>query len=346
MRLLIAAIILPMLAVGATAQDAPVVPPQVQAMFPLGEEACYAASFSASDMKKGQKLTAFQMYRLFDPDPLQEAVQFTRDEAIVFDRSGQNGNWVDIAARFSDNPFLYSQTVSCYHNPEDGKVYCGADCDGGNFAATLKGSGIVADFSAGSGLSLNQSCGDPDDTGSNRWMTPREAGGRFTLSRSALDDCKAVDAQVKPAFVKDLPSLRQRIDQNGWRCMARRYDKAHLAKHSRQKVTAMTLAIDGPVKVDREAGSYPYTHVDVTLSFETRKGEVHERRVSCAAEAYQFRCDGGFRLRRSKGDSLLLLAGEGGEQAGVKPTMLDVPMDSDDRTFRLDLAAAADCRAD
>ena len=64
----------------ALAQDGTVVHPKVQAMFPLGEEVCYSASFKRQDMKAGQKLTAIQMYRLFDPNPLKEAVEFTREE--------------------------------------------------------------------------------------------------------------------------------------------------------------------------------------------------------------------------------------------------------------------------
>ncbi len=333
------------LASAAHAQDAPTVPPQVTAMFPLGEEVCYSAAFKPSDMKKGQKLTAIQMYRLFDPDPLKESVEFTRQEAIAFDLSGTNGNWTDLTARFSDKPILYAQRLECSYSEDSDRVSCGVECDGGGFAAALKGQDIEAHFGKdSSGLALNESCGDPDDTGSGRRMTPVEAGGSFTFKKANIDECRSLDAQVKPAFVKGLPPLRQRIDDDGWRCLARVYDKAHLAKHPKQNVTAMALTIAGPVTVDREAGSHPYAHVDVLLSFKTRKGKTHARGVSCAADGYQLHCDGGFRLRRTAGNSLMLLAGDGEE--GIRPTMLDVPMAADDRVFRLDVSPGAACKAD
>ena len=329
----------------ALAQDGTVVHPKVQAMFPLGEEVCYSASFKRQDMKAGQKLTAIQMYRLFDPNPLKEAVEFTREEAIAFDRSGTNGNWADIAARFSDKPFLYSQTLNCSYSEESGRVFCGVECDGGSFVATLKGQDIEAHFSkdSGGGLALNESCGDPDDSGNGRWMTPTEAGGSFTFKKVKTEECRAVGAQVKPAFVKDLAPLRQRIATLGWRCLNRSYDKAHLAKHPKQKVTNISVAIGGPARADQPSlDEYSSTLLDVTLSFRLRNGDVKSRAVQCRAFEYEFSCDGGFRLRRRDGASALLVAGEYTE-AGKAPTMLDTKLGGDDALFRLDAETHDDC---
>ena len=64
----------------AMAQDGPVVPPEVQAIFPPSEDYCYAAHIAAKDMKPKQKLTDFYLYRLFNPDPALEEIELTREE--------------------------------------------------------------------------------------------------------------------------------------------------------------------------------------------------------------------------------------------------------------------------
>ena len=157
------------------------------------------------------------------------------------------------------------------------------------------------------------------------------------------EECRAVGAQVKPAFVKDLAPLRQRIATLGWRCLNRSYDKAHLAKHPKQKVTNISVAIGGPARADRPSlDEYPSTLLDVTLSFRLRNGDVKSRAVQCRAFEYEFSCDGGFRLRRRDGASALLVAGEYTE-AGKAPTMLDTKLGGDDALFRLDAETHDDC---
>lgn len=331
---------------GAGAQDATGLAPELQALFPQGEEACYLASIDAGAMKPGQKLTEMHLYRLFDPDPLTEAVKFSRDEMAAFDRTGMMGSWADIAARFSDAPQLYSQTVSCSFYEDSKVVRCGVECDGGSFTVMPSASGIDAIFGEESGgLSLNQSCGEPNDETGGRWMTPEEAGGTVALERTDLVSCRQVASVMKPEFVGNLPPIRQRIDRDGWRCMKRTYDAAHLAKNPQQKVKSMALSILGRVKVTRDADSFPETQVNAVLSFRMLNGNFRERAVTCTASDYEFNCEGGFRLRRTAGNSLMVLAGEGWEDADTRPLVLDVPMGAGDRVFRLDRTQTSRCSA-
>ena len=347
MRLPMVAVFAAVLAMPAQAQDRPAVPPEVRAIFPPSEDYCYAyaAHTAAKDMKPKQKLTDFNLYRLYDPNPSLEEIELPRQEAIAYYRKPENANWTDVLARFSDKPFLYSQSVSCWVSSEDKhQVFCGVECDGGSFNVDTHSDGITARFDTGSGgLSLNQSCGEPDDAGIDRWMTAAEAGGKVVLEKQPASACSELDRKAHPAFAKDPVPLRERIATFGWRCLNRSYDKAHMAKHPKQKVTNISVAISGKARVDRpSAEEYPSTLLDVTLSFMLRNGEVKSRAVQCRAFQYEFSCDGGFRLRRRDGASALLVAGEYTE-TGKGTTMLDTKLGSDDAVFRLDAETHDDC---
>lgn len=327
------------------AQDAPAVAPEVEAMFPSSVDYCYAARMTAKDMKSKQKLTEFYLYRLYDPNPALEEIQPSRQQAIEYFSKLGSANWTDVLARFSDKPFLYSQSLSCSVSTEaNAQVNCGVECDGGYFKVNPEANGIRARFDTDSGgLSLNQSCGEPDDEGIDRWMTTAEAGGNVLLEKQPPSTCGELDRVAHPAFAKDPVPLRERIAALGWRCLSRSYDKAFLAKHPKQKVTDISVAISGQARVDRpSADDYPSTLLDVALSFRLRNGDVKSRTVQCRAFQYEFSCDGGFRLRRRDGASALLVAGEYSEP-GTAPTMLDTKLGSDDALFRLDAETHDDC---
>jgi hypothetical protein len=348
MRLKIAVTIAMLNAGGALAQDEPAIPPQVLEVFPMGEDRCYRTHFEPHDMKPKQKLTDFYLYRLFDPNPAKEEVELTRAEAIAFDMKGNNANWTDVIARFSDKPHLYSQSVTCnVYETDSGQMRCGVECDGGSFIANREGSGMqVAFASEYGGLSLNQSCGEPDDEGSGRWMTAEEAGSGFSLDKAPIAECQAVDRDAHPAFAEDPMPLRERVAVSGWRCLKRQYDKAHMAKHPRQAVTAMAVALRGAVTVDTSQEGYPQTSLDVRLSFKTRDGKLVSKDVQCGALEYEFVCEGNFRLRRRDDTSALLLAGEFEEEGDPLPRVLDTELGRDDKIFRLDASREADCRVD
>jgi hypothetical protein len=348
MRLCLAVALTAVFAGCALAQEGPVIPKPVLDMFPAGEDACYVGRFEPQAMKPKQKLTEFHLYRLFDPNPAKEAVEFTREQAIAFDRQGTNANWTSVLARFNDKPYRYSQTVTCSVWEEgSSKVNCGVDCDGGYFNAAPSGSGLTVSFpSESGGLALSQSCGEPDDEGNGRWMTAQDAGTGFLLERRPKAECMAEDRAAHPAFAEDPMPLRQRIAVSGWRCLKRIYDRAHLAKHPKQMVTAMAVALKGPVKVETSPGEYNYTSLDVALSFKLRNGKVITKDVTCGADEYQFTCDGGFRLRRRDGASAMLVAGTYSDQENAAPVMLDTQLGSDDTLFRLDASQESLCRTD
>ena len=295
-----------------------------------------------NDRKPKQTLSEFYLYRLYDPNPALEEVDPSRDEAIAYFSKPDSGTWTDVIARFSDTALSYTQSVSCWVS--DGKrVMCGVDCDGGSFHVDRREGGIAAGFDKdGGGLSLNQSCGDPDDESGDRWMTSADAGGVVELSKQPPAACLAADREARPAFAADPVPLRQRIAETGWRCLKRSYDKAHMAKHPNQKVTALSVAIRTVPRVDKPEGEYPSTLMDVTLSFRMRDGKVKTRDVECRASQYQFYCDGDFRLRRRDGKTAWLVAG-GYVDKDNPPAMLDTVLGSDDLLFRLDASTETDC---
>lgn len=321
------------------------VPGDVRTLFPVGTDACYAASTAATDKKPGQKLTEFYLYRSYEPNPALEEIDMTRDEAAAWFAKPQSGHWIDVLARFSDNPFTYTQSVSCWTRSDTKKVMCGVDCDGGSFNFTRRGTGIELGFEEDSGgLSLNQSCGEPDDDTASRWMTPEDAGKTITLSPQQASTCIALDRAAKPSFAADPVSLRERIATSGWRCLKRSYDKTHLAKHPKQRVTALAIAIKGPATLDRPKEDYPSTLLDVSLSYRLRDGSVKSKDVQCSASQYEFACET-FRLRRRDASTALLVAGEYTDTENP-PTMLETRLGTDDRLFRLDAGTETECRVE
>ena len=338
-----------LMAAPALAQEDNAIAPEVLALFPQGMESCYAAAIGKGSMKSGQSLTDLHLYRLFDPDPAKENVAFTREEAIAFDKRSGNGSWTDVVARFKGEKHPYTQVVTCsVWDSIPGKVTCGVECDGGFFTLAPKADGVLLEFPGDSGgLSLNASCGEPDEDGRDRWMTAKDAGGAVLLKRSEPSACAEAEAQVRAAYTGDRVPLRERIDAEGWRCLSRTYDKAHLAKHPRQMVTAMAVEIAGPAVTARASDSYNETTLEVAVTFRLRDGSVITRpKIACHASDHEFGCEGGFRLRRKDERSAYLIAGDYDPEPGEGPVMLDRQLGSDDTIFRLDAGTAGGCRVD
>ncbi|MCB1378419.1 MAG: hypothetical protein KDK89_08645 [Alphaproteobacteria bacterium] len=322
---------------------------EATAIFPHGVEACYAAEVAAGASTPGTTVTAFHLYHLFDPNPATESVGFTRDEAMAFDKATADTDpWATVAVRFADQAHPFTNVVTCSEwESIPGRVICGVECDGGYFAVARTGGGLAMTFPPDSGgLSLNASCGEPDDDGADRWLKPEEIGTGLTLKTADVADCRAAEQAVRKAYRGDPVSLRERIETKGWRCLARHYDKSHLAKHPQQMVTAMAVAIKGPVVVDRSLGNYNHTHLEVKLSYRLRDGQVRTTESSCGAGDYEYSCEGGFRLRRRDESSALLAAGEFDDPEGGAPVMLDTRLGAGDRLFRLDASAGTSCALD
>lgn len=338
------------MAMAAAAEEGSGIGPTTLALFPQGGEYCYAAAFDDAYRKAhpGQKLSAFMLYRVYRVEPSKEAVDPPVEEQIAFDKGPEGAHWVAVAARFADAPHLYDQAVTC-NDAEGAKAsHCLVECDGGSFDAGSDGDGVRVSFNPDyGGLSLNQSCGDPDDTGKARWLSAAEAGGAFSLPRRPLADCAAVDSEMRPDFAKDLVSLRERIETKGWRCLRRVYDSAHLKQHPHQQVAAIAVALKGPAAVTREESGWSSTELALTLSLKLRNGEHASKDVACLADDYQFRCGGEFRLRRRDGASAVLVAGEyGGEDTPEEPAINGLQLGTDDLVFRLDASTDADCTAE
>ncbi len=329
-----------LLALPASGQE---VPAQVHEMFPAGQDACYGAKLSGAALKPGQTLGEFYLYRIYEPNPELEEIAMTREEAIAWFAKPGSGHWLDVIARFNDKPFTYSQSVSCWAGDDKSRLRCGVDCDGGSFSFERRRDGITLGFDEdGGGLSLNQSCGEPDDESGGRWMTAKEAGSTIALTPQPAAACIAEDRAARPAFAADPVPLRERIAASGWRCLKRSYDKAHLTKHPKQKVTAIAVAIKAPAKLETPEADFPSTLLDVALSFRLRDGSVKTKDVECRASQYEFFCES-FRLRRRDGASAWLVAGEYTDPENP-PAMLETTLGSDDRLFRLEAGTQANCR--
>lgn len=344
MRVSAAAALLAMAAVtGAGAQS---IPPQVLELFPAGEDACYVSSIDADAMQPKQKLAGFYLYRLFDPDPSSENIDPDREAAAALDRTATSSS-AQVMARFSDTGHFYDQTVTCdlWHDGGQ-RIGCYVECDGGSFIARKTASGLDVAIEPDGGLSLNQSCGEPDEIGRDRWLSSQDAGGAFSMNRAEPSACAAIRQEARIHDGGDAVPLRQRIADDGWRCLKRSYDKAHLAGHPQQKVTSIAVAIRGPAKAEADAdGGYPATTLAVALSFRLRDGTITARDGSCWADDTAFNCEGAFRLRRKDANGAWLLAGEYDDPANP-PIVLDKALGKDDRLFRLDASKDADCKAD
>lgn len=338
-----------LIATPCVAQEDDSIPPEVLALFPRGVESCYAAHLDKGALQSGQTLTDFYLYRLFDPNPATEDVPFSREEAIAFDRLTGNGSWTSVMARFSDKPHPYTQVVTCdLWDSIPGKVICGVECDGGYFALEQKGGDAMLTFPNDSGgLALNSSCGEPNyDEIPDRWMKVSEVRTPLLMKKADISACVEAEGQVRGAYTGDPVSLRERVETKGWRCLKRVYDKAHMAKHPDQMVTAMAVSIKGPAVTEREDESYNVTHLDVSVSFRMRDGKLRKAKARCGASDYEFGCEGGFRLRRRDDGSAYLLAGDYNPEGGSAPIMLDTQLGSDDTIFRLDASTEPSCNLD
>lgn len=344
---LVALFLLPL---AAHADDPPLIGPRTLELFPRGEERCYQAQFDDGWLAahKGQILERIQLYRLFTPLEAMEAIERPRAEAMAADKAEDATNWVDVVAQLKGAKSPFTQSLVCSDNDDGASVTCGVECDGGSFRGSRKADGSFSvAFEEGNGLSLNQSCGDPDEEGRDHWMTDKEAGRSFTLTPKPPADCAGLDAEARPGFAADPVPLRQRIAQNGWTCLSRRYDKAHLASHPKQKVAVIALALKGPAAVKVDDEGWRSTEIPARLSLKMRDGKTAAKDVVCTADEYQYRCDSAFRLRRKDAGSALLLAGEyGGDGAEAPETLNGLKLGLDDLTFRLDGGQDAPCRAE
>ena len=319
----------------ALADDVSNIGPRTLGVFPQGEERCYRATFDT--LKKGQLVQSFQLYRLLRPNPAKEEIGMSAAEEAAFDKRPDAVNWADVVVRLRGHDGLFDQSLSCYDGEEGTHMRCGVDCDGGSFTLKPVDNGVTIAFEEGNGLALNSSCGDPDDSGRSRWLTGEEAGRSMTLISEPAEACVGDDRAARPAFAKDDTPLRDRLGPGKWSCLSREYDKSHLAKHPKQKVKSIALAIDDAPRVVSDEYGYRTTVFNAGLSVVLRDGGKGSEKLECVADEYQFRCGEAFRLRRNGGGSAMLhLGAYGGEDIESPDKLAGVKIGADDLVFRLD----------
>jgi hypothetical protein len=337
----LAALLLP---TAALAQAESNIGPRTLAVFPQGEERCYRATFDT--LEKGQLVQSFQLYRLLRPNPAKEDIEMTAAEEVAYDKRPDAVNWANVVVRLKGHDGVFDQGLSCYDGEASDQLRCGVDCDGGSFVVHPVAEGINISFEKGNGLSLNASCGEPDDTGKSRWLTGEEAGTSMTLVAQPPEACLADDLAVRPAFVKDEMPLRERLGDSKWNCLSRDYDAAHLAKHPQQKVKSIALTVSGGPKIETDEYGYQSTVFNAGLSVTLRDGRTGKETVECFADEYQFRCGEAFRLRRNDSKTAMLLAGGySGEDSEAPDKLAGLKIGRDDLVFRLNGSTDDSCQA-
>ena len=302
-------------------------------------------------MKPGQKLTEFSVYRLYDPHPSKELVELSRDEAIAFEKAMKEptSQGINAIARMSDRKGLLYQSPYCTpigDQPDADHVTCWVECDGGSFNVRKTADGFNIAFDGYSqSMRFSDSCGGPVEIGEKgRSLTAEDAGQSFAMRPAPLETCRAADAELDAHLSKGVPSIREQVATKGWRCLKRVYDKAHLAKHPQQMVTAMAVAIKGPAITELSEG-WPITRLETTMSMKLRNGKVVEQDVPCHASDYSYSCAGNVELVRRDESSVLLLAGQY-DDLDEMHNVLDTDLGKDDVTFRLDASTDTTCTVD
>ena len=159
------------------------------------------------------------------------------------------------------------------------------------------------------------------------------------------------------AFAKRLLAT-QPVEQKTYACFVRSYDKAHLAKHPRQKVTDMKLLVGAERLPEDAQVSYSFR---VNVKLRTHKGEL-ESFSSCGhAEASENPKDGmsihcggecgggGLNISPATGDKAVML---NLDDIGIWPVSkpeeasdLRLAAGRDDKVFRLDRVSNDICAA-
>jgi hypothetical protein len=318
--------------------------------FPRGEELCYGLTRSPAYLAENPRLrmTAFHLFKDFDPDPLKEQVDLPRTRQLEEDRASTTPRQLSVRVRFRNLKSVYHQEVECAGTGDNG-FGCWRDCDGGGFGVKTSGRSLVIQQQEGmSGLRLQSSC-DPDDEGSNMHLDAKLDGAAFQLDPLPQSVCRAERDAARPSWVKSGDPLRVRFEKRANVCHARTYDTAHLKAHPDQKVVAIALRTIGRLKKQSpDDGNLPA--LEVRLSVKLRDGATRTKTVDCFPGEYTFDCaNTQFRLRRAGPSSLMVqdvnykLAFD--EKANHLADFLGIELGDDDRLFQLDERDGTRCEA-
>jgi len=306
---------------------------------PLGVEACFGRVYDAQHLKAHpkQRVTNFHIFRDFTPDPNSEMEQETREELIKND--GEHG-YVNVTAlvRFRDRKGVFSNGLSC-RSGDDGKVFCGIDCDGGSFNLRPAGQSLIAD---NNGFVVVGGCGaSEEDQDHPEFVSPGADDKTFRLDRQPLAQCVALRQAQAPAWAKLGKPLRLRFDKTRATCHARSYDAAYLRAHPQQNVRR--IAVLNPPKEEPPKDELP--NYQFVFRVETKDGRTFELRSYCAPDAYAYTCTPAtgpndaqeFYLTRA-GDDIMLR-----DRRGVLAVAMEATFGADDKIFKLQPAPESAC---
>lgn len=304
---------------------------------PLRTEACFGRTYDAAHLRKHpkQRVTSFYLLRDFSPDASSENEPMSREETLATD--GEY-NRIQLAAyvRVRGRKGVYSNQFSCGRD-DKGAMRCGIDCDGGQFTARPTGGSLLV---RNEGFVVVGGCGASEEESENPLVISPGADDKvFRLDPQPLAQCTELRDAQKPVWAKLGAPLRERFSGEAAMCLSRRYDAAHLAKHPQQTVRRIAVL--------KSAGGKPHEPPQYNLSFrvELKDGRKFEGRTNCWPEDYTYACthdteldtQRSFYLTRA-GDAVMLR-----DRRGSLGALLKTKLGSDDRMFRLDPAAPADC---
>ncbi len=206
---------------------------------PLQTEICFGRTYDAAHLAAHprQRVTSFYLLREFKED---QNLEFDpTPEQDLKDVDGEYGRiGVNAYVRFRDRKGVYTNGLSCGKG-DDGKVFCGVDCDGGSF--NLKGAGQSL-LLENNGFVVVGGCGASEDEQENEeHVSPGADDKVFRLDPKPVSACMAERAAMAPAFAKLGKPLRFRFKESETLCLSKSYDAEHLAAHPKQTIKRIAV---------------------------------------------------------------------------------------------------------
>lgn len=337
MRSIGVAILLLALGVSVRAQDKAYSP--LPDHLPLRTEACFGRVYDAEHLLQHprQRVTQIHLFRDFALD--QTAEEPPLSSGTFKDSDGEDGR-IGLTAYvgFRDRPGVYWNWLSCVRS--EGTLRCGIDCDGGGFKLLAAGEALLLE---NEGFVVTGGCGASDEDNANRdFVRPGADDRAFRLDRAPIAACAARRDALKPEWAKLGAPLRERLDRDEAVCFERRYDAAHLKKHPRQTVRRISVGKPaGKRALHAQARDY-----ELMFRVELKNGRKFDKTTTCSPERYAYVCthdpamdmSQDFYLTRA-GDKQIMLR----DRRGKLADLFGASLAADDRMFRLDAAAAANC---
>jgi hypothetical protein len=172
-----------------------------------------------------------------------------------------------------------------------------------------------------------------------------------------VGNARAEDAANANGFAKRLFAEHFAAGGKSYACFTRRYERAHLAKHPRQKTTAMKLLVTAELVPEDKALNYSFA---MGVTFRDRKGKFdtsgscgHPTASQESADKLTLGCGvdcdgGGLSVELANADkSVLVRLGQIALWNGDKPDDERTGFDAgpDDHVFRLDRVSLDNCRS-